>query len=90
MEVESLQIGQENQGLVSELLELTKEESSWRKRLQDERLASQLDELEKEHRVSQAKWETMKSISSAMVAGTGLDWADDDHLRSLVLDESDE
>jgi hypothetical protein len=32
----------------------------------------------------------MKSIASAMVVGSGLDWADDDTLRALVLDESDD
>ncbi|KAJ5239514.1 hypothetical protein N7468_004133 [Penicillium chermesinum] len=89
-EVENIQINQENQKLVSELLELTKEDSSWRDRLQDAQLASQLDELEAELKTSQAKWDTMKSIASAMVVGSGLDWADNDTLRALVLDESDD
>ncbi|KAJ5287626.1 hypothetical protein N7478_003312 [Penicillium angulare] len=88
--VKNLQINSENQELVSQLLELTKNDSTWRERLQDAKLASQLDELEKEHRTSKAKWETMKNIASAMVVGSGLDWADDDHLRALVLDESDD
>lgn len=36
-----------------------------------------------------AQWETMKSIASAVVVASGLNWADDDMLRALVLDESD-
>ncbi|KAJ5891904.1 uncharacterized protein N7473_008132 [Penicillium subrubescens] len=89
-EVENLKINQENQELVRELLELTKQDSSWRERLQDADLASQLDQLEAELKKSKAKWETMKSIASAMVVGSGLDWADDDTLRALVLEESDD
>ncbi|KAJ5648205.1 hypothetical protein N7490_004577 [Penicillium lividum] len=88
--VENLQINRENQELVSQLLELTKQDSSWRERLQDAKLASQLDELEAELRTSKAKWETMKSIASAMVVGSGLNWAEDDDLQTLVLDESDD
>lgn len=89
-ELENLKINQENQELVRELLGLTKQDSSWRERLQDADLASQLDHLEAELKTSKAKWETMKSIASAMVASSGLDWADDDTLRALVLDESDD
>lgn len=89
-EVENLKINQENQELVRELLELTKQDSSWRERLQDADLSSQLDQLEAELKTTKAKWETMKNIASAMVVGSGIDWADDDTLRALVLDESDD
>ncbi|KAJ5916546.1 hypothetical protein N7504_000561 [Penicillium tannophilum] len=88
--VENLQINRENQELVSQLLELTKEDSSWRDRLQDAKLASQLDELEAELKTSKAKWDTMKNIASAMVVGSGLNWAENDELQALVLDESDD
>lgn len=90
LKVENLQINRENQELVSQLLGLTKEDSSWRDRLQDAKLASQLDELEAELKTSKAKWDTMKNIASAMVVGSGLNWAEDDELQALVLDESDD
>ncbi|KAJ5155552.1 hypothetical protein N7492_008355 [Penicillium capsulatum] len=89
-EVENLQINEENQGLVRQLLALTKHDDSWREKLQDENLKSQMDQLEAELKTSKAKWEIMKSIASAMVVGSGLDWAEDDTLRALVLDESDD
>ncbi|KAJ5167969.1 uncharacterized protein N7482_003563 [Penicillium canariense] len=89
-EVENLQLNRENQELVRELLELTKQDSSWRERLQDADLASQLDRLDAELKRNRAKWEIMKNIASAMVVGSGLDWANDDTLRGLVLDESDD
>lgn len=89
-EVENLQINSENQELVRELLELTKEDDSWREKLQDASLASQLDELEADLKTRKAKWEVMKNIASAMVVGSGLNWAEDEKLSALVLDESDD
>jgi hypothetical protein len=71
-------------------LELTKQDSSWRERLDDPELLSQLDELEVDLKGRKAHWETMKNIASAVVVGSGLDWADDDKLCALVLDESDD
>ncbi|KAJ5643683.1 uncharacterized protein N7484_006190 [Penicillium longicatenatum] len=90
LKVENLQVNRKNQELVSQLLQLTKQDSSWRERLQDAKLASQLDELEAELKTSKAKWDTMKNIASAMVVGSGLNWAEDDDLQALVLDESDD
>lgn len=90
LEVENLQINRENRELVRQLLELTKQDSSWRERLDDPELLSQLDELEVDLKGRKAQWETMKNIASAVVVGSGLDWAGDDKLRALVLDESDD
>lgn len=89
-EVENLQINQENQELVRQLLELTTEDDSWREKLQDAGLASRLDELEADFKTRKAKWEVMKNIASAMVVGSGLNWAEDEKLCALVLDESDD
>lgn len=88
--MENLQINSENQELVRELLELTKEDDSWREKLQDASLASQLDELEADLKTRKAKWEVMKNIASAMIVGSGLNWAEDEKLSALVLDESDD
>ncbi|KAJ6115841.1 hypothetical protein N7523_006258 [Penicillium sp. IBT 18751x] len=89
-EVENLQINKENQELVRELLELTRQDDSWRERLQDATLASQLDEVEADLKKRKAHWEVMKSVASAMVVGSGLNWAEDEKLQALVLDESDD
>lgn len=89
-EVENLQINKENQELVRELLELTRQDDSWREKLQDATLASQLDDLETDLKKRKAQWEVMKSVASAMVVGSGLNWADDEKLEALVLDESDD
>jgi ATP phosphoribosyltransferase regulatory subunit HisZ len=89
-EVENLQINKGNQELVRQLLELTRQDDSWREKLQDATLASQLDDLEIDLKKRRAQWEVMKSVASAMVVGSGLDWADDEKLQALVLDESDD
>lgn len=89
-EVENIQINQENQELVRQLLELTKEDDTWRDRLQDADLASELDGLEADLKTRKRKWEVLKNIASAMVVGSGLNWADDEKLCALVLDESDD
>ena len=90
LEVDNLRVNQENQDLVRQLLELTEEDSSWRERLQDADLASQLETVEVDLKARKARWETMKNVASAVVVGSGLNWADDDALRALVLDESDD
>ncbi|KAH8426941.1 centromere protein H [Aspergillus melleus] len=90
VEVENRKLHKKNQELVRELLELTKDDASWKERLEDEELVSQLDQAKEDHKKSKAKWDTMKNIASAMVVGSGINWADDEALTALVLDESDE
>ncbi|KAL4868884.1 hypothetical protein BDV12DRAFT_168823, partial [Aspergillus spectabilis] len=88
LEVENLQLHQKNQELVRELLELTKDDDSWREELDDSELKQELARLEADHKKSKARWETMKSVASAIVVGSGVDWAEDEELTALVLDES--
>ncbi|KAJ5493149.1 hypothetical protein N7539_001895 [Penicillium diatomitis] len=90
LKIANLTINRENQELVRELLELTKQDSSWREQLGDPELELELTRFEAEYRRSKAKWDAMKNIASAIVVGSGLDWASDDALRALVLDESDD
>ncbi|RAH72381.1 centromere protein H [Aspergillus aculeatinus CBS 121060] len=90
LEVENLQLHQKNQELVRELLSLTEDDESWREDLDDPELKSQLEQLEADHRRSKARWEVMKSIASAIVVGSEVNWAEDETLTALVLDESDD
>ncbi|KAL4926274.1 centromere protein H [Aspergillus undulatus] len=90
LEVKNMQLHKENQELARELLELTKDDDSWRERLDDPELKQQLAELEADHKKSKAKWETIKSVASAVVVGSGVNWAEDEDLTALVLDEIDD
>ncbi|GKZ37606.1 hypothetical protein AbraIFM66950_009223 [Aspergillus brasiliensis] len=90
LEVENSQIHRQNQELVRELLALTEDDESWREDLEDTELKAQLDQVDADRRKSKAKWETMKNIASGMVVGSGVNWAEDERLTALVLDESDD
>ncbi|KAK1145617.1 hypothetical protein N8T08_004176 [Aspergillus melleus] len=90
VEVENRKLHKRNQELVRELLELTKDNASWKERLENGEMVSQLDQAKEDHKKSKAKWDIIKNIASAMVVGSGINWADDEALAALVLDESDE
>ncbi|GIK01589.1 hypothetical protein Aspvir_005627 [Aspergillus viridinutans] len=90
VEVQNLQLHQKNQELVRQLLESTKDDASWREALDDDDLKAQLEQLEADRKNSKSRWEVMKSIASAIVVGSGVNWAEDDELTALVIDESDD
>jgi hypothetical protein len=68
------------------------EEANFQKKLdiQDPSVRAQLDELEESLKVSRQRWRIMKGTASAVVAGSGVDWARDAALRELVLDTENE
>ncbi|OKL63088.1 hypothetical protein UA08_01496 [Talaromyces atroroseus] len=86
-EVENLRLIDKNRELASQLLELTAQETSWRDRVDDGALLARIEATEEEYKKTRAQRDTVKSVVSAMVVGSGVDWARDDRLRGLVLDE---
>lgn len=46
----------------------------------------QLDVMEAEMESSHRKWRIIKGTASAMIAGSGIDWARDPELVDIVLD----
>lgn len=90
LEVENRQIHEKNRELVRQLLDLTGPDGSWRDQLEDQDLIAQLNALDADQQKSQARWDAMKNIASAVVVGSGVNWAEDEKLRALVLDEADE
>jgi len=86
--VENRQIHDKNRELVRQLLELTSPGGSWRDQLEDSDLEAQLDALDAKQQKSEARWEVMKNVASAIVVGSGVNWANDERLSALVLDES--
>jgi Centromere protein H (CENP-H) len=88
-EVENLRLMDKNRELASQLLELTAQETSWRNKVDDEALLARIQETEEEYKKTRAQRDTMKSVISAIIVGSGVDWARDDRLRDLVLDELD-
>lgn len=89
LEVENMQLHQKSQELTRQLLELTEDDESWKEKLDPEQ-ELELTQIEAECVKSKAEWENMKHIASAIVVGSGVDWADDEDLAALVLDESND
>ncbi|KAK8068855.1 hypothetical protein PG994_005471 [Apiospora phragmitis] len=82
-EAKVLWLSQENANLASQVLKLAAQE----KRQRDEALISdpahreEIAWLEAEVRTSHRRWRVMKGTASAIVAGSGVDWAQDEGLR---------
>lgn len=53
------------------------------------KLRSQLQLLKEETKTSKARWRIMKSVTAAVIVGSGLDWSRNNDLRELVLDDED-
>ncbi|PGH04026.1 hypothetical protein GX51_03696 [Blastomyces parvus] len=85
--VESIHGTAKNQELVQTLLGLTSTETAWREEITDQKLRSQLETLEKETKAEKANWVTIKRIVSAAIVASGIDWAADEALHDLVVDD---
>jgi hypothetical protein len=88
-EVDNLRVIQRNQELARQLLDLTAQESSWRDKIDDASLRTQMKEIESEYEKTRAKWDHMKGVLGGIIVGSGIDWARDETLRDLVLDDLD-
>jgi hypothetical protein len=60
------------------------------KDIEDPHLRSQIDAVEKELKESRRRTKTLKGILSAMIVGSGINWAADEALCELVMDDEDE
>ncbi|MCJ1403114.1 hypothetical protein MMC11_006337 [Xylographa trunciseda] len=55
----------------------------------DPELRQSLVKLQDDTKEAKRRWRIMKSLVSAVVAGSGVDWARNEHLRDLVIDNED-
>lgn len=91
LEQENVAAIAENKALAREMLELANELKAEKvEEVEDARLRKQLEKLEDEVKKARIEWRVMKSLVAGIVAGSGVDWASDPKLLSLVLDEEDE
>jgi hypothetical protein len=58
--------------------------------VEDSKLRERLQVLEKSVKLSRRRWRIMKSIVSGMIVGSGIEWADNDVLRDLVMDDEED
>lgn len=89
LEIESLRVGQQNIHLASEVLQLSgRTQKQSPKALGGGKLANEMAVLEGQVKAARHKWKVMKGTASAIVAGSGVEWARDERLRAMVLDPS--
>ncbi|TGO43037.1 hypothetical protein BHYA_0004g01640 [Botrytis hyacinthi] len=85
---ENIITGRKNIELATEMLTLAEEANSQGKEnIQDPDIRAQLDELEGAMKNSRQRWRIMKNTASAVIVGSGIDWARDPKLLEIVLDD---
>lgn len=60
------------------------------KDIEDPRLRDQVQAVEKELKESRRRAKTLKGILSAMIVGSGVNWAADENLTELVMDDEED
>ena len=91
VESQSLRSGRENAELTAQLLELVREVNR-NKAVDalDEDSRAEIQRLEQSVKIARQKWRVVKGTASAIVAGSGVDWAGDAELKDIVLDAEDD
>ncbi|WQF84846.1 Putative centromere protein H [Colletotrichum destructivum] len=91
VEAESLRVGRRNIGLAAEVLRLATETEMRRTgETDDPAVQAEMARLQVELKASRQRWKVMKGTASAVVVGSGVDWARDEVLTDIVLDPEDE
>ncbi|KAI1116850.1 centromere protein H (CENP-H)-domain-containing protein [Nemania sp. NC0429] len=92
VEIRSSRLSRENVVLAEQLLDLAKKTDQGRAELlsSDSEYAPEIARIEGELKSSRQRWRVVKGTASAVVAGSGVDWARDAELRDMVLDPVDE
>ncbi|KAL7927519.1 centromere protein H (CENP-H) domain-containing protein [Trichoderma austrokoningii] len=91
IQVQSIRVCRQNMQLTSELFALA-EQAKQKKavRVDDPRVQQEIEKLSREVKTSRQRWRVMRGVASGVVAGSGVDWAQDEDLRNIVLDPEDE
>ncbi|KAK6066477.1 hypothetical protein SCUP234_03983 [Seiridium cupressi] len=91
VETQSMRLSRQNVDLAAEVLELAEEANKQKDApVDDPEQAEEIAQLEDEVKSSRQRWRVMKATASAIIAGSGVNWAADPELKSIVLDEDDD
>jgi len=91
VEAENIRTMERNRELTTTLLDIARKGQDLRSQvLQGSGARAQLDRLEGETATARNRWRVMKSVAGAIVAGSGVDWARNETLRDVVLDDEQE
>ncbi|OBT73275.1 hypothetical protein VF21_08427 [Pseudogymnoascus sp. 05NY08] len=88
VEAERVVLSRSNTELAGRMVGLAEEVEGQKKGdITDPDMRGRIEEMEREVRRSRQRWRLMKGVASGVVAGSGMDWARDEKLRALVLEE---
>ncbi|KAI1438896.1 centromere protein H (CENP-H)-domain-containing protein [Xylaria sp. CBS 124048] len=92
VESRSLRLGTENVALAERLLDLARQTDQGQTELlpSEPEHADTIAGLNDEVKTSRQRWRVLKDTASAIVAGSGVDWANDAELRDIVLDPAED
>ena len=80
-----------NRELSKRMLALAEEmKAQSAKDIEDPILRDQVDAVDKELKESRRRMKTLKGVLSAMIVGSGINWAADEGLTELVLDDEED
>ena len=79
-------MGKTNQEKATKMMRLAEEAGCDKKEVVEGKARERIEEMEQEVKGSRQRWRVMKGTASAVVAGSGVDWASDERLRGLVLE----
>ena len=87
-EAENIRALAQNRESATTLINLANQNEMQRNNaIRDSGLGNQVERLRADTRIARTRWKIMKSVVSAVIVGSGMDWAAHDELRDLVLDE---
>ncbi|KAL1874393.1 hypothetical protein VTK73DRAFT_366 [Phialemonium thermophilum] len=87
LQVESMRVNRQNVALASEVLNLAEvARTNGMNSVTDPALQASISKLESDVKAARHKWRIVKGTASAIVAGSGINWAADPDLRDIVLD----
>ncbi|PQE25802.1 Centromere Cenp-H protein [Rutstroemia sp. NJR-2017a BBW] len=86
--IEHIVLSRKNVELSNEMLSLADQANANGKNdIKDPEVRAELDGLEAEMKTSKQRWRVMKNTASAVIVGSGVDWARDPKLLEIVLDD---
>lgn len=87
-EVENIKIHKHNAEQARILLDrIAESRAQLNTDMQDPKIQSQIEKLRQEVRNNRLKMRLIKGVVSATIAGSGVDWAHNEELRDLVMDD---
>ncbi|KAL1838391.1 hypothetical protein VTJ49DRAFT_2703 [Mycothermus thermophilus] len=91
LEKDNLALCRQNIELAEEVLDLAgKAHPPKQTTFTKSRFENELTKLEREVASGRRRWKVVKGATSAIVAGSSMDWVRDERLKNLVLDSADD